>query len=55
MGTAKKVAVLVYEQVDALDVTGPFDAFAVARTGGRTSRFIRSLWNRTRRFGQSAA
>ncbi|XEC94088.1 GNAT family N-acetyltransferase [Paenibacillus tarimensis] len=35
MGTAKKVAVLVYEQVDALDVTGPFDAFAVASNWGQ--------------------
>lgn len=49
MGTAKKVAVLVYEQVDALDVTGPFDAFAVASNWDRTFRSIRSLWNQKRR------
>lgn len=35
METAKKVAVLLYEQVDALDVTGPFDAFAVASNWGK--------------------
>ncbi|MCT1403715.1 GNAT family N-acetyltransferase [Paenibacillus sp. p3-SID867] len=35
MGAVKKVAVLVYEQVDALDVTGPFDAFAVASNWGQ--------------------
>ncbi|MFS0722407.1 GNAT family N-acetyltransferase [Paenibacillus sp. 1P07SE] len=35
MATAKKVAVLVYDQVDALDVTGPFDAFVVASNRGQ--------------------
>ncbi|MBY3621938.1 GNAT family N-acetyltransferase [Acinetobacter sp. CUI P1] len=35
MGTVKKVAVLVYDQVDALDVTGPFEAFAVASNWGK--------------------
>jgi len=35
MGTARKIAVLVYDQVDALDVTGPFDVFAVASNWGR--------------------
>jgi transcriptional regulator GlxA family with amidase domain/predicted GNAT superfamily acetyltransferase len=35
MRKAKKVAVLLYEQVDALDVTGPFEAFAVASNWGQ--------------------
>jgi putative intracellular protease/amidase/ribosomal protein S18 acetylase RimI-like enzyme len=35
MGHAKNVAVLVYEKVDALDVTGPFDVFAVASNWGQ--------------------
>lgn len=35
MGTARNVAVLLYEQVDALDVTGPFDVFAVASDWGQ--------------------
>ncbi|GBF75620.1 AraC family transcriptional regulator [Paenibacillus sp. 598K] len=35
MEHAKKVAVLVYEQVDALDVTGPFDVFAVGSNWGQ--------------------
>jgi len=38
MGAAKNVAVLVYEQVDALDVTGPFDVFAVANNWGQIFR-----------------
>ncbi|MCR2806588.1 GNAT family N-acetyltransferase [Paenibacillus soyae] len=38
MGTARNVAVLVYEQVDALDVTGPFDVFAVASDWGKDFR-----------------
>ncbi|REE69624.1 acetyltransferase (GNAT) family protein [Paenibacillus taihuensis] len=38
MLTAKNVAVLVYDQVDALDVTGPFDVFAVASNWGQDFR-----------------
>lgn len=35
MGKARNVAVLLYEKVDALDVTGPFDVFAVASNWGQ--------------------
>ncbi|MDQ6419465.1 GNAT family N-acetyltransferase [Paenibacillus sp. LHD-117] len=35
MGERRNVAVLVYEGVDSLDVTGPFDVFAVASDWGR--------------------
>lgn len=38
MLTAKNVAVLVYDQVDALDVTGPFDVFAMASNWGQDFR-----------------
>jgi hypothetical protein len=31
MERARNVAVLVYEKVDGLDFTGPFDVFATAR------------------------
>ncbi|AZN41122.1 GNAT family N-acetyltransferase [Paenibacillus albus] len=38
MLTAKNVAVLLYDQVDSLDVTGPFDTFAAASNWGQDFR-----------------
>lgn len=35
MGQKRNVAVLLYEKVDTLDVTGPFDVFAVASNWGQ--------------------
>ncbi|SEO97229.1 GNAT family N-acetyltransferase [Paenibacillus sp. OV219] len=38
MLSVKNVAVIVYDQVDALDVTGPFDTFAIASNWGQDFR-----------------
>ena len=45
MPTPRKVAVLLFDGVNAIDVTGPAEAFAIARADGTNAGYALAFWS----------